>query len=85
MRQMKKTLITIFTSLIFFSCGKVNNEHTLLYLVNERPDEVVIVDTSDQKVINRFMAGEGLNDLTLPLTLNDFYDVYPNNFPNLLL
>ncbi|MBG97962.1 hypothetical protein CL659_02415 [bacterium] len=62
---MKKTLIIIFTSLIFSSCGKVNNEHTLLYLVNERPDEVVIVDTSDQKVINRFMAGEGLNDLTL--------------------
>jgi len=62
---MKKILIIFLTSLFLCSCGKVNNESTLLYLVNERPDEVVIVDTLDEKVSNRFMAGEGLNDLTL--------------------
>ena len=62
---MKKILIILFCTFTLSSCGKVNNANTLLYLVNERPDEVVIVDTSNQKVSNRFMAGEGLNDLTL--------------------
>ena len=47
------------------ACQGISLDHTLVYLVNKSPDEVMVVDVDEGKVKRRFMAGEGLSDILL--------------------
>ncbi|MBC8514833.1 hypothetical protein H8D30_03120 [bacterium] len=55
----------LILGIVFTSCQGVNLDHTLVYLVNRSPDEVLVVDVDLEQVQRRFMAGEGLSDIHL--------------------
>lgn len=65
-RAAARLVCTLALSLAVAACGaRLPTDHTLLFLVNNAPDEVLVVDADNGRVLRRFLAGEGLRDIAV--------------------